>query len=376
MRYHVIYQPGDIIYYTTNYTKAQAPNQMIDPEFMLNMPESQVVTWELNDLPLTEKFIWNYKKTIQDYIDNPTNELNYAYDIYNQPTEEPTLKSRKVMNDIIDKFNNLEWGWFKIDDQYRLDTENINNVKIKELNILHDIFENNLPILIEKHSKGEVSTADMEIWYLNFQTINMMVHYNEKLHFFVGKDNDECRRKLASLHPHYFTALKMDYTSMSHGFGVDQSGNEERFYSIPMEPEDYKHFTYQKPKGWLELDFGTVGKDLLSCSWTDDIELVKKGGLSQQVFHHPWVAYGWVHFENDIHHTNNLDTEYLKWIEDNNVGDYIDLEDPKYTPGRHMLGQCINIDIDNPEDFIKNIIEKTPKIAGIILTDDDNKTIL
>ena len=31
------------------------------------------------------------------------------------------------------------------------------------------------------------------------------------------------------------------------------------------------------------LDFGTVGKDLLTCSVTDDIELVHKNMVSQQI---------------------------------------------------------------------------------------------
>lgn len=368
MRYHVIYKPGDVTYYTTNYTPAPTYNQVIDHEFMLHQPDSQIVTWELNDLPLTQKFIWNHKRTLQEYGTDLESELNFATDVYANPIEDPILKSRTQMNLIIDKFNNLEWGWFSIPETYKLDDQNINVVKIKELNALHDLFEDNLPILLEKNNAGLLpDNIDFTEWYNNFQTINMMVHYNEKLFQYMGESNEECRIKLSKAHRHYFTSLKCNFKPTM---------TPNNYYGIKMEDEDYKHFTYQKPKGWLELDFGTVGKDLLSCSWTDDIELVQRNKCSQQEYHHPWVSFGWVHFENDIHHTRNLDEQYERWIEENEVSKYIDLNEPKYTPGRHMLGQCISHDIDNPTDFMNAIIKDTPKVYGVIITDDNDKSIL
>ena len=106
-------------------------------------------------------------------------------------------------------------------------------------------------------------------------------------------------------------------------------------------------------------------------SWT-----IAKGKLSQQTTRHPWVAYGWLHHEEDVHHQNNLTDKYSKWLEDNNVGDYIDLSDPQYTPGRHILGECVSHNINDPSDFIDQIINSTPKILATVLTDDENKTIL
>lgn len=368
MKYHVVYQPGDVTYYTTNFTEVTTPIHLLDSEFMLNQPGTQVVTWQLNDLPLTKKFATSHINTLKHFIDNQNNSFNYAYDVYSNPLEEPILQSRQVMNNIIDEFNNVEWGWFKISDDLRLDPDNINNAKIKALNTLHDLFEDNLPILIEKNKAQDLpEDVDFDTWYNNFQTINMMVHYNEVLTQYVGVDNDHCRQLLAEAFPKYFTSLKVNYQP-----GLDN----DTIYDIKMEPEDYADFTYIKPKGWLELDFGTVGKDLWSCAWTDDIELVQKGKLSQQTYRHPWVAFGWLHHIGDIHHQNNLTDKYNKWIEDNNVGDYIDLNDPQYTPGRHILGECISHDIDTPNDFIEQIINGTPKILGTILTDDNDKTLL
>ena len=57
MRYHVVYQPGDVTYYTTNFTNVPTPMHLLDSDFMLNQPGTQVVTWQLNELPLTKRKI-------------------------------------------------------------------------------------------------------------------------------------------------------------------------------------------------------------------------------------------------------------------------------------------------------------------------------
>ena len=361
MRYHVIYQPGDVVYYTTNYAHVSAENQ--NAEYLLNLPNSQVITWELNDLPLTQKFVANLKQTFLLGLQN--NCLQLAYDVYREPTEELLLSSRKTMNDIIDKFNN-NYCWFTIPDQLKLDEYDINNVNQNKLNKLHDLFENNLPTLFQLQNENNLPThVEFYQAYQDFQTINMLVHYNEKIFQLVGANADECRDNLKKLHKQYFTALKLTW-----------NGSYNDFYKLDMQPEDYKDFTVHKPKGWLELDFATVGKDLVSCAWTNDIDLVKNSACSQQLYMYPWVAYGWMHFENDVHHRNNINDRYKEWIEQNNVGKYIDLEDPRYTPGRHMLGHCISHSFDNAEEFRDNIILSTPKIAGICLTDDANQDIL
>ena len=67
---------------------------------------------------------------------------------------------------------------------------------------------------------------------------------------------------------------------------------------------------------------------------------------------------------------------YNKWIEDNHVGEYLDLSNPMYTPGRHQLGQCISHDFKHPEEFVQGIINNTGKINSFFITDDQNKTIL
>ena len=362
MRYHVVYQPGDVVYYTTNYTSVSS--ETLSAEYLLNLPNSQIITWELNELSLTKKFIDNLKKTIVSGLQS--NCLQLAYDVYREPSEELLLASRATMNNIIDKFNSVPDIWFSIPSSLKLDETDINNVHQDKLNTLHDLFENNLPVLYQLRDDGNIPRGmDFQQAYQDFQTINMLVHYNEKIFQLIGQDTDECRTNLKKLHKQYFTALKLVH-----------NGPYEDFYKIDLLPEDYKDFTVHKPKGWLELDFATVGKDLVSCAWTNDMDLVKKDACSQQLYQYPWVSYGWMHFENDIHHQNNINDTYKNWIESNNVGSYIDLTDPKYTPGRHILGQCISHDFDNAEEFRSNIIALTPCIAGICITDDNNKDII
>ena len=46
----------------------------------------------------------------------------------------------------------------------------------------------------------------------------------------------------------------------------------------------------------------------------------------------------------------------------------------QYTPA-DILGE-VSHNIDNPNDFIQQIINDTPKILGTILTDDNDKTLL
>ena len=62
MKYHVIYKEGKAEpFYGTQWQ--EVPWSINDPEELLRYREDRnVLTWRLNDLPLTEKFIEAYKK--------------------------------------------------------------------------------------------------------------------------------------------------------------------------------------------------------------------------------------------------------------------------------------------------------------------------
>ena len=156
--------------------------------------------------------------------------------------------------------------------------------------------------------------------------------------------------------------------------------HDELVFDVPkeedflLEPDDYKYFTLARPKGALTLDFGTVGKDLFTCSVTDDIELVHKNMISQQFELNPWVQFDW--FPCSEKEWDDQMVLYNGWIEENNVADYLDLSQPKFNPGRHQLGHCISHDFSHPEEFVDKIISQTPKINSFFITDDDNQSIL
>jgi hypothetical protein len=88
----------------------------------------------------------------------------------------------------------------------------------------------------------------------------------------------------------------------------------------------------------------------------------------------PWVSYLWTN--RDRESADKFKQEYENWLTKNNVANYIDLSNPKYTPGRHPLGECISHDFQNPQEFINAIVNNTPKIRSYFLTDDDGNGIV
>ena len=138
-------------------------------------------------------------------------------------------------------------------------------------------------------------------------------------------------------------------------------------------PEDYEHFTLQRNGQELLLDYGTTGKDLYISSVTNDIELAKGNKTSQQIHYNPWVMY---EFQTQDH--NQALNKYEKWIAKNNIAEDIDLTQPEYTPGRHVLSEELisHRHIKDPITFYNEIVKRTPIIEGFIITDENNRSIL
>jgi len=367
VRFHVIYKKGKVQTYKSNVTPW--PKNFLDPEALLAEPESTIITWQLNDLPLTKKFIDNFIKSIH-HVDLTGNTIKtnlqkcFITDIYASPTEKEILDSRKLMNSKIDYFNSFTDLYFTIPENLKLNEQDINDVRVQNLNRLHEIFEDacnvvyNEDVFIPDGLNRDSLLDDLE-------ELNILVHYNEQVFAYTGKDREECLELLSLQDTQFHTSLKT--------ICQVHEDDEGKVYALAMEDQDYEHFTINKPKGWLELDFGTIGKDLLTCMWTNDVDLIKSGKLSQQTIHHPWVSYGWL-YPNKFHIeiTNN---RFKDWVEKNNLRDYIDIDEPMYKLGRHILGVCISHDIDNAEDFYEQIFSKTPQIYGVCITDDNNKNI-
>jgi hypothetical protein len=353
MRYHIVYEPGFVNYTGSNVGKDKF--WLKDVSELLEQPNTNVVTWQLNDLPLTLKFIDLYKKRMSEVIRKHKlgyrdYNFNYIYDVYQSRNEKTILASRVEMNNIIDFLNTYEHSWFTIPEELKLNETDIDDQRIKNLNELHDIFETEMEMLQSRLNEGSIEYEVSDTFWHKLQSVNLIVHFNEKT--FVKDDEADDRTT-------YFTSLKFDVPK------------EEDYL---LELEDYKYFTLVRPKGALTLDFGTVGKDLFTCSVTDDIELVYKDMISQQFELNPWVQFDW--FPCSEKEWDDQMVLYNDWIEQNNVANYLDLSQPKFNPGRHQLGHCISHDFSHPEEFVDTIISQTPKINSFFITDDSNQSIL
>ena len=309
MRYHIVYEPGFVNYTGSNVGKDKF--WLKDVSELLEQPNTNVVTWQLNDLPLTLKFIDLYKKRMSEVIRKHKlgyrdYNFNYIYDVYQSRNEKTILASRVEMNNIIDFLNTYEHSWFTIPEELKLNETDIDDQRIKNLNELHDIFETEMEMLQSRLNEGSIEYEVSDTFWHKLQSVNLIVHFNEKT--FVKDDEADDRTT-------YFTSLKFDVPK------------EEDYL---LELEDYKYFTLVRPKGALTLDFGTVGKDLFTCSVTDDIELVYKDMISQQFELNPWVQFDW--FPCSEKEWDDQMVLYNDWIEQNNVANYLDLSQPKFNP--------------------------------------------
>lgn len=358
-RYHVVYEPGFV-----NYTGSNVSTDFywhLEPEKIMEVDQRQTVTWELNDLPLTKKFVETYKNKIHaiaydQFVRRRKGSWRMVSDIYKGLTTTDVLNSRVEMNNIIEYLNTdfRENIWFDIPVELKLNETDIYDKREKNLNELHDIFETRMVEMESMNTRGEISQDIQNILWDKLQSINLLVHYNERLGV------DQTIENLDSSDPSYFTSLKCD--------------SPKRTETLLL-PEDYEHFTMVRSSNALTLDFGTVGKDLFTCSVTDDEELIYKGMISQQWELNPGVQYDFTSCSHDEWHVDQMEI-YNKWLVDKKIGDYLDLSDPKYTPGRHQLGECISHNFTCSADFIKEIIDTTPKIHAFFITDENNNSIL
>lgn len=358
MKFHVVYESGKIDYFGSNVDLWDFT--CYKPSWLLSHPNIQVVTWQLNDLPLTLKWIETYKNKFNAIVSSrkTKNPFKYktVYDVYGHPTKERVLESYQVMNQKIDYINNHEVTKNRISEDLKLNETNLDIVEIDKLNRLHEDFETIMNDLTERRSKKLISIDENDwsnIW-LALQSINLIVHYNEKF-----SPTSKISDYLEKVEPFHFTALKWE---------------EPPGTTVLLEDSDYKYFTLEETVDTLWLDFGTVGKDLFHCFCTNDVELIQNNMVSPQWELKPWVSYQWT--ERSKSDAEIFKNQYVQWLNDNEAKKYLDITHPKYSPGRHPLGKCISHTFRDPADFINQIINKTPKIRCYILTDDYGNSIL
>ena len=355
MQFHVLYEPGAVDYFGSNVDYWDFT--CYKPSWLEQAPGTQHLVWQLNDLPLTHKWVNVYKNKMQRIFNSRKTKKHFkyttVYDLYTHTTEERILESYRVMNQKIDYVNCSKYTNSLISNNLKLDENNLSWVEIDKLNRLHEDFETIMKDITDRRNAKELHIPEdewKELW-LALQSINLIVHYNEKI-------TGSIPEYLARVEPFYFTALKWEETANS---------------EVMLEPVDYKDFTLEEDPGDLWLDFGTVGKDLFHCFCTNDIELVQQQMVSAQWELKPWVSYMWS--KRTAEEAKRFADQYRAWIETNNLAQYININDPKYTPGRHRLGKCISHDFSDSQEFYNQIIAKTPKIRCYYLTDDFGNSI-
>lgn len=359
MKFHVVYETGPISYFGSNvdfwdFTSYQ-------PKWLMQHPNTNIVTWQLNDLPLTQKWVNVYREKMLRLYELKRSKKpprwRFVYDIYTTPTVQSVIESRRLMNTLIDELNSIPFLNNSFSNEYKLDVSDIENLELFKLNRLHEIFETEM-VRITNLVASKQLTLSIEEWdnvWLKLQTVNMIVHYNENL----TNNRGTVREFIESLKPAYFTALKWEEPHNSY---------------VALDNEDYKHFTLVEEPGTLWLDFATVGKDLFHCFCTNDKELVESRMVSPQEELKPWVSYSWKSVSKET--AEKTLNEFNNWLNINYYDSLLNVSsEPKYTPGRHPLGKCISHNFKNDNEFKEAIVAKTPKIRCFFLTNDDDSSI-
>lgn len=324
MKYNIVFAPGNVDLYSTN---IQDTVTLVD---YLNNPNVQVLSYTLNNLPLTEKFIKYYKLYREEHVkNNKTHTHLYSYNYYTGQNLTSVLAAKKELNYVIRELVNVYQ--YTIDDKLKL-TENSGLTETDKYNALHYIFETERTKL-----KDETAPLDDRRVIL-FEKINQIIHAIEN-----GSKITDC----------YFLVIRPNLL-------VDR---------YKLQDEDYEHFTHPK-SGDLICDYATVGKDLWACYRSNDIGLIKSNNVNQQIHLSDSVM---IEFTKPNLHESSQ--RYHDWLYKNNIDMYLDVNLPKYKPGRHILG-TIDQPIRTSNDFHDKIYSKTPKMIGTYLSDDLGNPIL
>ena len=330
MKLKFIFGKDNVDIFSTNILKTDRK----EIEAKLNDPNNIVLSYTLNDLPLTKKLITLWPAYLKQQ--SADNDCTYHFNYYPTPTVDLLLTARIEMNETITQLNT---HGYVIPDSLRLDLNKVSSLTtsdIEKLNQLHFLFEKNV-IAIEKDNPNILQIT--HLW----EKINNLVHFIE---------------------PTPVTPQKNSFFNFVARVLVQ---NPNEYYRL--QDEDYMHFT-QPDGGDLLADFSTIGKDLFACFTSNDMELVKKGEVKQQEYLTDWFTLAF----NDWKNSPDVRPRYYKWCETNQVGKFINFKSPKYNSGRHVLGK-IDQYIYTSADFYNKVFKNTPKFLGYILCDDKDNIV-
>lgn len=348
MKLHVIFGKKDTELFSTNH--------QITPSLKeeLKNKSNQILTYTLNELPLTLKFIeyWQiYRKAVIKGFNGPYQEYNINY--YPGMTQDLAIRAKKEMNETISKLKNHD---IEVDNRLVLN-ESLLDREIEKLNELHLIFENEL-IKRQKIQEGDPSyrVLNSEVHYL-LEKVNNLVHFLEGLTKEV-RDKNPSNRFFMSVRPTRGILLR----------------SKVQYYKL--QDEDYRDFV--RPIGGdLVCDFATVGKDLWNCSMSNDMNLIQKNEVKQQEYLTDFIFLNFKENyanEDKVRQRTNFKDHY-NWCKKNQVYRYLDYTAPRYNPGRHILGSIDN-KLCTGNYFYEHILSKTPAFLGYYLSDDSGNPLV
>lgn len=297
----------------------------------LNNSNNNIISYTLNDTPLTKKFITEWERYRKIQIDfEKGSKLTYHYNYYTSINQESIRLSKIEMNNTIQRLQQLGYD---LSNDLILNLD-IDDNEMDKLNELHFIFEKSM---VELSLKDE----HYDEKFMLFEKINSIVHFIEHDH---ETGSSSC----------YVSVRPLTRTDVTRYMLVD---------------EDYQSFTFVNG-GDLLADFSMVGKDLYACSSTNDVELVMRNEVKPQDSLTDFIFMVFESGKND----SSIFDRHFKWCKDNQIDKYLDYNQPKYKPGRHVLGR-IDQPIYSGTDFIKEIYSKTPMFLGYYVGYDDGKPL-
>lgn len=179
----------------------------------------------------------------------------------------------------------------------------------KLLNYLHHVFHMHIEKVGDTH-----------------QTYNPLVHLNTTIH--------RLEKIITNLQNP--DNILVNYSFFLHGYKNDSAIGGDHTVPI-LDKQLYQYWNHCDEFGDLLLGYHTIGKNVHHCSIDNDIELVKSNGVRPQVTISNEVILQFRKGKTDI--PANLEI-VKKWVQDNNLGSYIDMSAPENcVVGLPLLGR-------------------------------------
>jgi len=298
-----------------------SPVGKIDPNGTCTLTEFPVgefaITWTLYDNSTSDKFY----RTIQQQKTLPNRFINWnKYESAGQFD-----RTAEQLNSELDYCRDK--GYVNFTDDFYVYPAQDWDERHRRLNAIHFAFESEL----YKHQANGTATED---FLVSLERLNKLVH-----------------------------ACEGDHLTNQLFYVVRDSGLDEYPHC---DDDDYNRFEVIYNNGNLFADFFTVGKDLGTAFYTNDVELVNRQEVKQQSYISGSVC---IEFNPETylqtvseHEYNELYKDYYTWCFNAGAHD----KGYAYTEPRYRLGRvCLGVIEDQPLDYFISNLKKYPHVCNI-----------